>query len=39
MASGGRLAGNPLEAELGYGLPVGSWLVGTLRFAVATSTY
>jgi len=34
------LAGNRLEeAELGYGLPVGSRLVGTLRFGLATSTY
>jgi len=39
MASGGMLAGNPLEAELGYGLPVGSRLVRTPRFGVATSTY
>lgn len=39
MASGGMLAGNLLEAELGYGMPVETWLVGTPRFGVATSTY
>ena len=36
MANGGALAGNRLEAELGYGMPVGSRLVGTPRFGVGT---
>ncbi len=39
MAHGGASAGNRLQAELGYGLPVGSRLVGTPRFGVATSEY
>ena len=38
-AHGGMLVGNRLEAELGYGLPVGNRLVGTPRFGVATSAY
>ena len=37
MAHGGTSAGNRLEAELGYGLPVGSRLVGTPRFGIGTS--
>ena len=36
MAQGGG-TGNRLEAELGYGLPVGSQLVGTPRFGIGTS--
>jgi len=39
MAHGGMLGGNRLEAELGYGLAVGSRLVGTPRFGFATSEY
>ena len=39
MANGGVLAGNRLEAELGYGLPVGSRLVGTPRFGIGASGY
>ena len=38
MAHGGALAGNRLEA-VGYGLPVGSRLVGTPRFGIGTSEY
>ena len=32
-------SGNRLEAELGYGLPVGSRLVGTPRFGIGTSEH
>ena len=39
MAQGGMASGNRLEAELGYGLPVGSRLVGTPRFGIGTSEY
>ena len=39
MAHGGASAGNRLEAELGYGLPVGSRLVATPRFGIGTSEY
>ena len=39
MAHGGMASGNRLEAELGYGLPVGSRLVGTPRFGIGTSEY
>ena len=39
MASGGPATGGRLEAELGYGLPVGSRLVGTPRFGIGTSEY
>ena len=37
MAHGGAGAGNRLQAELGYGLPVGSRFVGTPRFGIGTS--
>ena len=39
MAHGGASAGNRLQAELGYGLPVGSRFIGTPRFGVATSEH
>ena len=39
MAQGGMASGNRLAAELGYGLPVGSRLVGTPRFGIGTSGY
>ena len=39
VAAGGPATGGRLEAELGYGLPVGSWLVGTPRFGIGTSEY
>ena len=39
MAQGGVASGNRLEAELGYGLPLGRRLVGTPRFGVGTSAY
>ena len=39
LASGGPATGGRLEAELGYGLPVGSRLVGTPRFGIGTSEY
>ena len=39
VADGGPAAGGRLEAELGYGLPVGSRLVGTPRFGIGTSEY
>ena len=39
MAQGGMASGNRLEAVLGYGLPVGSRLVGTPRFGIGTSEY
>ena len=34
MADGGPAAGGRLEAELGYGMPVGGRLVGTPRFGI-----
>ncbi len=39
MAHGGLAQGNRFDAEVGYGLPVGSRFVGTPRFAVGTSEY
>ena len=39
MAHGSMASGNRLEAELGYGLPVGIRLVGTPRFGIGTSEY
>ena len=39
MPHGGMASGNRLEAELGYGLPVGSRLVGTPRFGIGTSEH
>ena len=39
MAHGGFASGNRLDADLGYGLPVGSRLVGTPRVGFATSEY
>ena len=39
MANGGVAAGDRLDAEVGYGLPVGSRLVGTPRVGVATSEH
>ena len=39
MPYGGMATGSRLEAELGYGLPVGRRLVGTPRFAVGTSSH
>ena len=39
MAHGGVASGSRLEVELGYGLPVGSGLVGTPRFGLGTSEY
>ena len=39
MAHGGMASGNRLEAEMGYGLPVGSRLVGTPRFGIGTSEH
>ena len=37
MANGGLAAGNRLDGEVGYGLPVGSRFVGTPTFGVGTS--
>ena len=37
LTHGGFASGDRLDAEVGYGLPVGSRLVGTPRFAVGTS--
>ena len=37
MANGSLASGNRMEAELGYGLPVGSRLVGTPRFGIGSS--
>ena len=37
MAHGGLAQGNRLDGEVGYGLPVGSRLVGTPTFGVGTS--
>ena len=39
MAHGGFASGNRLDADLGYGLPVGSRFVGTPRVGLATSEY
>ena len=39
MAHGSMASGNRLEAELGYGLPVGGRLVGTPRFGIGTSEH
>ena len=39
MAHGGVADGNRLDADVGYGLPVGSRFVGTPRFGVGTSEY
>ena len=38
-APGGRASGNRLDAELGYGLPVGRRFVGTPRFGLGSSEY
>ena len=37
LSQGGFASGNRLDAEVGYGLPVGSRLVGTPRFGIATT--
>ena len=37
VAPGGTAAGGRLEAELGYGMPVGGRFVGTPRFGIGTS--
>ena len=39
MAHGGVAQGNSLDAELGYGLPVGSRFVGTPKLGLRTSVY
>ena len=39
MARGGVALGNSLDAEVGYGLPVGSRLVGTPKFGLRTSAH
>ncbi len=39
MSPNGAASGNRLEAELGYGLPLGPGLVGTPRFGMGTSEY
>ena len=39
MAQGGVASGSRLQAELGYGLPVGGRLVGTPRFGIGTSEH
>ena len=39
MAHGGLAQGNALEAEVGYGLPVGSRMVGTPRVGFSTSEH
>ena len=39
MADGGFAAGNRLDGELGYGLPVGSRFVGTPRIGFGASQY
>ena len=39
LADGSVAAGNRLDTELGYGLPVGSRFVGTPRVGLATSEY
>ena len=39
MAAGGPATGGRLEAELGYGMPVGGRWVGMPRFGIGTSDY
>ena len=39
MAHGGVAQGNSLDAEVGYGLPVGSRFVGTPKFGLRTSEH
>ena len=39
MAHGSFAAGNRLDGEVGYGLPVGSRFVGTPRVGFSTSEY
>ena len=39
MANGGVAAGNRLDGEVGYGLPLGSRFVGTPRVGFGTSEY
>ena len=39
MARGGVAQGNSLDAEVGYGLPVGSRFVGTPKFGLRTSAH
>ena len=39
MANGGLASGNRLDGEVGYGLPVGSRMVGTPRAGFSTSEY
>ena len=39
MPQGGGASGGRLEAELGYGMPVGGRLVGMPRFGIGTSEY
>ena len=39
MGQGGLAAGNRLDGEVGYGLPVGSRFVGTPRVGLSTSEY
>ena len=39
MAHGGGAQGNSLDAEVGYGLPVGSRLVGTPKLGLRTSAH
>ena len=39
LAPGGVANGTRLDAEVGYGLPVGSRFVGTPTFGVGTSAY
>ena len=39
MAHGGIAQGNSLDAEVGYGLPVGNRFVGTPKFGLRTSAH
>ena len=39
LAAGSLASGNRVDADVGYGLPVGSRFVGTLRVGFATSEY
>ena len=39
LANGGVAAGNRLDGEVGYGLPLGSRYVGTPRVGLTTSEY
>ena len=39
VAAGGPATGGRLEAELGYGMPVGGRWVGMPRFGIGTSDY